>query len=153
MFCFLFFPLCYSSFPLVFGKKNKAQTQTTHISSQRKHFLHIKKLSSFLERYREQGKKGLCVAVFSAITEIGHTLFLKETDHQNTAPPNSSRSPSRHPRTQSLKHSNILAKFPHKYFNSLRACLIPSVPHALYAIYIHWQRLRDDTTRYKFAVF
>lgn len=76
-------------------------------------------------------------------------------DHQHTAPP----APqlilvsSLHPHTQRLKHSNILAKFPHKYFNSLRACLIPSVPHALSAIYMHWQSLGDDTTRYKWALF
>lgn len=119
-------------------------------SSSRKPFLRLKKSSSFL---KEAGKKGISVAVVSMITEIGHILFLKEMDHQHTAPPTSSWSPPLHPHTQCLKHSNILAKFPHKYFNSLRACLIPSVPHALYAIYIHWQSLRDDTTHYKFAMF
>lgn len=124
------------------------QNQAAHSSSSRKHFLQLKKLSSFP---KEGGKKGIFVAMFSTITEIGHILFLKEMDHQHRGPHNSSWSPSLHPRTQCLKHSNILAKFPHKYFNSLRACLIPSVPHALYAIYIHWQGLWDDTTRCKFA--
>lgn len=60
------------------------KNQTTPSPSSRKHFLQLQKLSSFL---KEAGKKGIFVALFSIITEIGHILCLKEMDHQHTAPP------------------------------------------------------------------
>lgn len=59
------------------------QNQAAHSSSSRKHFLQLKKLSSFPKEGR---KEGIFVAMFSTITEIGHILFLKEMDHSIEAP-------------------------------------------------------------------
>lgn len=142
----LLFSLRYPSFTLTFATKN----QTTHSFFLEETSPLTKEAVKLPEGSWE--KRNISCCVQHDYRNRSHTVS-ERNGSPAFSPPNSSWSPSLHPRTQSLKHSNILAKFPHKYFNSLRACLIPSVPHALYAIYIRWQSLRDDTTHYKCAGF